>query len=367
MILHTLRTALLACFVLISCAEAAQHVLLHNGNVVSGEVRLVDQQYRVTNPGSEMRLRPETVALVANSPAELYDFRRRQMASPVAAQHLQLAEWCIRNELWNEAARELLDARQLALGQSSLLARIEVAERRLFEARRLAEEATNQPSSQPRFDPEVAAAVYQSEPQEPNQQPTQEPIIGASGPALELFTRKIQPILVNNCTVAGCHAPDGGEAFRLNRDLLHGMANQESTAANLRAVLLAIDAKNPAESPLLAAMLQPHAGSARPLFSGRKALLARTVGGWVAEVTNYRPPAVQPAEQPTSPPADQVPTPAEIAAATNLPPADFPLGDDEFAPLESQPAEIKHGMKLETWEPRDEFDPELFNRKYRGL
>ena len=58
---------------------------------------------------------------------EAYEFRRQQIKGDKAADHLRLAEWCIRYELRAEAGRELAEARRLEPDQP----RLALLERRL--------------------------------------------------------------------------------------------------------------------------------------------------------------------------------------------------------------------------------------------
>ena len=161
--------------------------------------------------------------------------------------------------------------------------------------------------------------------------------------ALEQFTRHFQPLLVNNCTASGCHQSGGDRTFQLNRDLLHGMADQRSTRENLAAVLSAIDRQAPASSPLLTAALEPHAGQPMPLLGGRHAQRAEDLQAWVNLVATEQP-----------------------AAAATPTPTDKTTGG-VFSVVKEQKARErmlgKTPPKVATQGLRDEFDPEIFNRR----
>ena len=104
--------------------------------------------------------------------------------------------------------------------------------------------------------------------------------------AIERFTRKVQPVLVNNCTTSGCHQPGGTQKFQLDRAILHGMANRRSTMHNLAATLELVDRERPQLSPLLTMPREAHGGMEEPVFGPRQEQAFRHLVEWVALVTN---------------------------------------------------------------------------------
>jgi hypothetical protein len=189
------------------------------------------------------------------------------------------------------------------------------------------------------------------------------------GPVVERFTRKIQPILVNNCTTSGCHQRGGAQQFQLDRALLHGLANRRSTMRNLTAALTLVDGEQPQLSPLLIVPRQTHGGMSAPIFGPRQAELFHHLFDWVSLVTRSEP------TQPL-PLAANMPS-GEITLANNTEPisgskngaspeSDFLTSQDvqqQFS-LRAKPL-VRFGARLEAWRPKDEFDPEIFNRQQR--
>ncbi|MEM8866468.1 MAG: hypothetical protein AAGF31_13065 [Planctomycetota bacterium] len=361
-------------------------ILLKSGGVLQGSLSLVDGRYRVTSQGDEIRLPTDEVVHVGPSLLSLYEWQHSQVPRADARERIRLAEWCIRQQLWPQAARELLEAR----AQDSLHPRLELAERRLEEAWRQTHQTAAEPAAETHVDRQMAEAARAA----------QHLRLVEKLPAgsLEQFTRRIQPILENNCTTSGCHQPGGSESFQLNRNWLHGLADQRSTFANLAAVLAAIERENPDESPLLLAARQPHGGNPAGLLTGRRSELHDRLAEWVhgvtqppaAKVARRRGPVLQPsysaligggfqraapvaAGQRYQPPHEPSAiahrgTPPALANGSN--PNGPPAKKDDLvqpasflstAPKSSKPtAGSRAGQSA--GEPRDEFDPEIFNR-----
>ena len=99
-------------FVLTACPTAcAEYVLLGTGALLEGQVERATDRIVLRGPGSEVILRPNEVLCVAGSPLEVYEWIRRERVTDFEGR-LYLANWSIKNKLWPQAARELLDARQ---------------------------------------------------------------------------------------------------------------------------------------------------------------------------------------------------------------------------------------------------------------
>lgn len=315
------------------CAQQPACLLLRNGNVLEGRVRYVGGHYRVLGEGSELRVPPDEVATVAPSLDAVYSWRRAQLSAPTVDDHVALAAWCLDQELWPQASRELLDARALA-PRDARIARLQW---------RLVHAALAPP-------PQTAAVPEPAKQEVPADKVDPDLLGPLPEGALEQFTRQIQPMLVNNCTNGGCHQPGGERAFQLNRDLLHGMAGQSSTQANLTAVLAAIKEQQPEESPLLVATRGPHGGRDGPAFTGRHADLQKRLEEWVRLV------AVGPAPEP---PANAPPAARDrgVVQASH-----FDLVREQWEAdqmLQGAPASAPAAP-----DARDEFDPAIFNRQH---
>jgi hypothetical protein len=210
---------------------------------------------------------------------------------------------------------------------------------------------------------------------------------------VEMFTRKVQPVLVNSCSMSGCHQTGGKLSFQLDRALLRGEANRRTTMHNLEATLALIDRAHPDQSPLLTVPRKSHGGTTGPVFGPRQQQAFKHVVDWVAVV-------VPPAEPPAAI-ADAAVTPIESnsaagvvnasagaavvnadgESATNQFAADMPAQDARRAPTRGRsavraaaatdddslmtlrpPHRLQYGVQAKSWQPRDAFDPEIFNR-----
>src|SRR5690606_24243073 len=77
-----------------------QVVVLRNGSSLQGEVYSLGDYYRVRTATSEVRLAARDVERVAPTLVHAYDARRAERKVWTADDHLRMAAWCIRQELW---------------------------------------------------------------------------------------------------------------------------------------------------------------------------------------------------------------------------------------------------------------------------
>jgi hypothetical protein len=336
-------------------ADAApKTIVLEDGGVLNGNVSLVGDHYVVTTLGSEIRIAPANVLFICDSLEEAYELRREKIARPDAASHLALADWCLRYNLVSQATRALADARRL----DPLHPRVGLLERRLAAA------TTPRPQSAPRA---TSAAVIQAPPVSETARANAAPIDALPDGAVERFTRKVQPILVNNCTVSGCHQPGGLQQFQLDRSLLHGLGNRRTTMRNLAATLAIVDREQPQLSPLLTVPRETHGGMDRPIIGPRQQPAFEHLVDWVALVTNTEDDREEAAKPDSAPKLASYDEHAMATVTETNSPTPTNLGPStvvrENAP--EQPLPIRYGAQLRAWQPKDPFDPEIFNRAQR--
>ena len=344
----------------------ADVVLMHNGSLVEGETRQENGAVFVSGPGSEIRLREADVATVVRSPEEAYTWLRNQRDTNnrTAGDCLRLAEWCLRQGMWTEASQELADARRLA-PRSERVALIERRLKLLTQPPVHQSPAHQSPAHQSPVhqSPVQGSAVQLASAEEPlAEEPLQVPkdipqeetlILPRKG--LEYFTRRIQPLLVNNCTTSGCHACTGEGRFELDRRLLHGYANARSTQHNLRSILAAIDTENPSESPLLTAARGPH-HQVMPFQGNRRDEWLARIEAWITAVAAAQPQVM----------TEPVPIESAVVQASHEQPVDETVTETiQTSDAKLRAAKLTVGGALTAARPRDEFDPEIFNRKYR--
>jgi len=341
------RLARIAAWIVATLATpaGAEVVLLTNGSLLQGRVeRRAGEEVVVHQPGGAILLPSTEVLCVDQSPLAVYEWLRAQRVGegPAVGQHLALADWAMENRLWPQAARELIDARQL-----------DPRDRRLALLERRFDELTR-----PRPTAPMAASLPTPEPTPP--EPTVELAALPDLPegSLEHFTRRIQPLLRNGCASVGCHRGGADDALGLDPVWVGGHADASTTDHNLRAVIAAIDFESPEASPLLAAVRGPHYG-ATPFTGARRGELIERVETWVRELA---------AENTDSPPEE----PGTVAADGVAPAAEperrlQPIVDDRVQPAtyEAPAPRVRRGARLTPVGPRDEFDPAIFNERFR--
>lgn len=393
-------------------------VLLANGEIIRGTIIPAGDRYDVHLESGEISLRKADIAVVCQTVEECYRHLRAQIDSGRVQDHLQLAEWCIRNRLFAEAQSELADARKA----DPTHPKIRLVESRLELAQSpvKAETSVEQPSG-------VVRAVATA--------PLEVAARNLPPGTMETFTNTIQPLLVNNCSKSGCHAGRSEGGFKLER--LHPRFSSRSiTQRNLEQVLALVNRDDPPQSPILQTPIHPHASVKVPIFTDRQQGQYRQLVQWVYAVAGSHTPSEAPSlAERTSPllqnvpgasgsvpgASDIMPAAAELEAElpdvttqpeavvlpeqnANDPPAELPAGEArqevEFAPMASEKAytpeqlqalgldptgepihatagalrrgtmrreneNVQRGAKAPAgFTPRDEFDPEIFNRRY---
>jgi hypothetical protein len=126
--------------------------------------------------------------------------------------------------------------------------------------------------------------------------------------------------------------------------------------SNLNAALAQVDHQRPQNSPLLTVPRAPHGGMDRPVLGPQQAKLVAQLIDWVALVTNT--PVANEAL------ATAAPTPDAFAPE---PPGNVQLANyEERETLFPPSAGPRYGAQLRPWQPKDPFDPEIFNRRFHS-
>jgi hypothetical protein len=350
-------------------ADEAAVVVLRSGGVLHGSVAVSGERYVVTRANSVVDVPAPQVLLVARSMDDAYRRQRQQLPRDTNEARLALAAWCLRYDLLDAARQELADARQIDPRDP----RMALLERRLAVA------------SQSKTAPAATAQIKPHDDSSKAELRKLELLVDDLPPeTVERFARKVQPLLVNNCTASGCHQAGGKQEFQLDRAVVHGLSNRRLTLRNLVATLELIDRDAPAESDLLRVPRRVHGGMDRPVFSSRQEGRIAQLSDWVALVTESDLPnqriasrsKKEAAQVPVSDPfglgdvapskfldPDVVPASnvlpgSNIVPGSSIAPANF---DDPTKSLRPK-AELKFGLDLRPWQPKDEFDPEIFNR-----
>ncbi|MBI3837992.1 MAG: hypothetical protein HY288_08670 [Planctomycetia bacterium] len=342
-------------------------LLLHNGEMIEGAITAAGDRYDVNLKDGEIHVPRSSVAIVCRTIEECYLHRRAGIAQERVQDHLELAEWCLRNRLLESAEKELADARTADAGHPKI---------RLLEVRlKLSKESPK--STEPINAPEKNVSKEQLD----------RLVRNLPAGSMETFTLTIQPLLLNYCT-KGCHTPQSAGALRLQRIPLTKAGGRYPTQRNLQAALALVDRNKPDESLLLQVPIRPHGTAKVPIFTDREQAQYKQLVQWVYLVANAKqaPPPVS-LEERGSPLLQKVPSNEPPPAEPQTKPSQkrgresFLDGDDEkdSRPLFSEQFRTvrQHGQlvlrpvarRADTagdFVPKDTFDPEIFNRRYCG-
>jgi hypothetical protein len=369
----------------LSIKPRAGVVLLTNGELLKGTIISSGDRYDVQMESGEISLKRSDVALVARDAQECYERQRAGIEPGRAAEHLDLAEWCVRNKLYQSAAKEIAAARAADPAHPRLV----LVESRL-------QLAKDPPPGAAPATPRVA------------QQPLDNMARNLPPGAMEHFTNTIQPLLLNYCAKSGCHAGRGQGGLQLER--IHPrLSGRSATQRNLRRALELVDLEKPHESKLLQAPIRPHGPARAPIFTNRQQPQYKQLVEWVyAMAAPGKPPEEPTLAERTAPLLQAVPGasgPSEPDGDAALDPVDAPkpapddANEDAALPDQSRgfprdasqiPASsadqaftreqlremglshhatsrVRHGADTPPpFVPKDPFDPEIFNRRFFG-
>ncbi|MDZ7619730.1 MAG: hypothetical protein U1E05_22245, partial [Patescibacteria group bacterium] len=269
---HSIVSLLLALAASIAVAEPFQLgpipsegvLVLRNGQAVAGSLTRAGDHFFVAVPEGEIRLRADDVEMACRDLDEAYARKRALMPVGEAHRHIDLAGWCIRHGLLGPAASELADAMQA----SPTHPLIPVLRRRL--------EMAMQPDDEPMGEPAETSGPTRDELDAlVRRLPTR---------TVETFASEVQPLLMNNCTTAGCHGPDSQHEFRLLRVPRNRPGGRRLTQQNLHSVLHWVDRSAPENSKLLTVPIEPHGGMDRAVFTQREISQLRQLAEWTARL-----------------------------------------------------------------------------------
>jgi len=263
-----------------AAASEQELVLLRNGEVLKGRVLRDDGCYRIALADGEVRIRFSEAELVCRNLDEAYEFKRNRLALGRAEDHLDLAEWCLRQELPGYAAKEISAA--MVLDPKS--PRIEFLDRRL---RQSLETPPPAPAGKTAETPLVTNADLDRLVQ------------GMPPGTVEAFTATIQPLIMNSCATSGCHGPGSKSSYVILRIPSDRTNTRRLTQRNLESTVQMLDYQNPQQSRLLTAASRPH-GTARSAIFDPQTVKYRQLYSWIALVTQKAPGAPDLSDQPAT-------------------------------------------------------------------
>ncbi len=252
-------------------------LILHTGRTVTGKITRQAEAYVVRRDNGEMFVPAEAVRMQCRDLKDAY--RRLRAGLPRENEdegHVELARWCLTFQLLAEARIELQDALNLDPARDDareLLRRVDAT---------LAPAASETPAAD-------RAETSQQKRSSPFTAEEVESLAGLSRESAQKYMRRIQPILMNNCTLSGCHGPDKKQDFNLLKVSVGNDASRYTAERNLSAVMRQIDFKAPKNSKLLTVLDQNHGRRGRPVFStlrGREQ--SAELRAWVLAVASER-------------------------------------------------------------------------------
>ncbi len=342
-------------------------LLLRNGEALRGRITRLGDRYSVGMDGGQVSVRAVDAEMVCRSLDEAYHQKRYRVPLDNVAEKLELAQWCQRQGMFGAAAQELSEA--MAIDPNHPM--ISVVERRL----RLAVEQSQK----------VEQAQVQTEPP-PSAKELDRLVRGMPPGSVEAFTQTIQPLLMNNCTLSGCHGAGSNHGISLLRAPTGRTPSRRLTQRNLLATLEWINRSDPAKSPLLTSPTRPHGTARTPIFTSRQLSQYQELVDWVYRVaqvpspvdsiSRYREPVRRPSH--VTPAAHNEPLATEslapfsgIFAPTapqrpNLNREGGPASDARTGNADQMPArpDVKRAQPIPSSVPEDALDPERFNSQF---
>jgi len=243
-------------------------LLLKSGRLVHGRISESSGGFVVDLKNGRMLVPFNQVRMHAASANEVYYKLRKTVPEGSVNYRLELATWCLNNKLYNQARNEVqtvLKAEPQNPTAGRMLTRIDA----LLDTKR--DDAAEQR-------PSLAERLLA---------PETKSLAGLSPDAAAAFVARVQPILMNNCALAGCHGPKEKNDFNLLRVHLTSGSRRGQSERNLAAVLRYVDVRRPEASLLLEKPKGSHGRRGRTIFRGRAgALQMENLRNWVRMVSS---------------------------------------------------------------------------------
>jgi hypothetical protein len=328
-------------------------LVLRNGQVIHGAVTRAGDLYVVTQGNDvEIRLPATDVEAFCGSIDEAFEFKQRHLAGSGVKPHLDLAEWCLRQNLHSRCAQELVAAMRIAPSDPRLLQ----LERRLQFA-----VETPVPPGETLHSTSATVSAEQLE----------ETLRKLPKGSVEKFSANIQPILLNRCAANQCHGPNAQSEFRLLRPPAGQVTSRRFTQRNLFATLKYLDQSDP-EASLLVTMPQKRHGTAlTAIFDKQSQNQLAELVAWT-RLTLHTPRPSPPATISHTESTLSQASVTRTAVASPSPPTAAAEGTavgpgvQVMRPQLDQPSGEQLPPAAPRFVPCDAYDPEIFNRRYHG-
>lgn len=237
-------------------------VLMNDGRTYVGEVTAVSGGYEIQFARGRFVVPFDQVRLTATTLDEAYAKQHEQLKNGTATEIVTLSRWCFEQKLYEEARTECLQAIRLEPNRADLRQLLLKIDGALGQAN---------VGSLPALPMTTASGSPRP------------PVAGITPRTNADFIRHVQPLLMNTCANAACHAAKSETDFRLMA-VRPGQGSQRyQSQHNLEQVLRQLTPPSPEASPLLTVpqdrrSSKSHAG----IFEGRKGMAQRdALQAWI--------------------------------------------------------------------------------------
>jgi hypothetical protein len=335
-----------------------QALVLTDETVLVGQISRQEAYYEVKTSSGISRVPPSRVWKVCDSLEEAFAYLDRRVRRDNPSELLRLARWC---------ARYGLNAQAQQLAEEVLRLRPQNREAQELAGRRTEHAVAGEPSAAGNQETSALPAKREAPALGPAAVPP--PTSGHDYPpeVLRSFVLRAQPILLNSCATAHCHASNRGLAFELQRPPTSGVVSPLISRWNLTQTLRFVDRDDPQQSELLRQAIRPHGGRTKPPLAGKDVPAYQTLEAWVLSVSPPAKPPAPDAPAPRPPSTDGTESPAAAPeSARSLDAVEGTGFAAQRPPSETLPATPGEGPATppQAAPAPDPFDPQPFNDRY---
>lgn len=256
-------------------------LVMRSLELVEGIIQLKNGAYHVQTNGGNLIVPKANVQFECGSREEAYLLLKPRVVPNNPSDHISLAKWCARNELFEEARDEIQAAIRLNPGNTENKLLLKEVEQLLDPYRTPGDVDGTRPD---RFD--FSSAMLQRV----------EPLGGMTRNQAREFTSRVQPILLNGCATAHCHREGNREQLSFKLHPLSRYQSNSITKQNYDRILTQIDRDHPERSPLLTAHRDPTDGILSPFEKPQGKQLEQAVLNWIVSLDSGEKEAEIPAE-----------------------------------------------------------------------
>lgn len=327
-------------------------LVLIDGKVLNGRYTPRPDGYDVQVAAGRMFISSDRVRFIASDLQDAYQRMRSSQSELTPEVHVELAHWCLTNNLPDEAHREVLDALHLDPNRADA--------KRILAALELRSGVPGRSKSG------SGLTEYPSTRESVGTPIETRSLAGLSRSVAQEFTRHVQPLMMNKCASGGCHGNGNESSFQLAS--AHRGSSPTIAERNLAAVFKQIDLVHPSSSPLLVQVEGTHGDLNVPLFRGRLGAQQLSVlRNWVRAAANDIAPDANTENQPVE---SEIQLTSAVNGSSDPSASPHRANNDDTIPhgrrLSSADTDPKFLAEAARANAHDEFDPSVFNLKFHG-